>query len=221
MIGRVDHLLRHNTTSLPQLLSETPQLSVANERVLKIAAFQKEILAHALSFPSVVRVAYSTCSVHNEENEEVVKAILQKFPEFQLRNALPKWPRRGREFEEEGSQNMEENIACHSREKHDNQCSSSHSLSRCVRTDPLKDLTTGFFVAIFERNNRVKKTRTRKLDNSVARGTTKKLKTENVKFVPSKVQDTVEKITIKSLQRSVKKKKRKSKCKRIKLLSTF
>mmetsp|Transcript_30735 Transcript_30735/g.50014 ORF Transcript_30735/g.50014 Transcript_30735/m.50014 type:complete len:117 (+) Transcript_30735:301-651(+) len=116
---------------------------------------------------------------------------------------------------------MEENIACHSREKHDNQCSSSHSLSRCVRTDPLKDLTTGFFVAIFERNNRVKKTRTRKLDNSVARGTTKKLKTENVKFVPSKVQDTVEKITIKSLQRSVKKKKRKSKCKRIKLLSTF
>ena len=35
-------------------------------RLRTLAAFQLKVLLHALSFPSVERVAYSTCSVYQE-----------------------------------------------------------------------------------------------------------------------------------------------------------
>ncbi len=45
-------------------------------RVAKLASFQLSALKHALSFPGALRVAYSTCSVHAEENERVVARAL-------------------------------------------------------------------------------------------------------------------------------------------------
>ena len=45
-------------------------------RLERLAAFQAKAVAHALSFPKVRRVVYSTCSVHREENEDVVVAAL-------------------------------------------------------------------------------------------------------------------------------------------------
>ena len=39
-------------------------------RVERLAAFQEAALRHALSFPAVARVTYSTCSVHARENEQ-------------------------------------------------------------------------------------------------------------------------------------------------------
>lgn len=47
-------------------------------RLQSLAAFQLRCLNHALQFPHVQRVVYSTCSVHSEENENVVSASLQQ-----------------------------------------------------------------------------------------------------------------------------------------------
>lgn len=48
------------------------------ERLQALAGFQRRVLSHALRFPAVQRLAYSTCSVHREENEDVVHAVLQE-----------------------------------------------------------------------------------------------------------------------------------------------
>ena len=70
----------------------------------------------------------STCSVEDIENEQVVSAALQSRQggNFELIEALPSWPRRGKEqFGDLGA--------------------------KCVRALPKEDLCTGFFVAVFQR----------------------------------------------------------------------
>jgi 16S rRNA C967 or C1407 C5-methylase (RsmB/RsmF family) len=67
----------------------------------------------------------STCSVHAEENEAVVAAVLKAFPEWSLEEAIPGWHRRG--------------IACEGLAGHLARC--------CLRVDPLLDQAHGFFVA--------------------------------------------------------------------------
>ncbi|ABO95021.1 predicted protein, partial [Ostreococcus lucimarinus CCE9901] len=101
------------------------------ERVDKLAAFQKSVLKHAFCFPEVERVSYSTCSVHEKENEEVVRDVMDVAVEhgFKLAHALPKWHRRG--------------IAIDGLSTEDARC--------LIRADPIEDDMEGFFVAIFER----------------------------------------------------------------------
>lgn len=64
-------------------------------RLSRLSAFQHKILSEALRYPSAERVVYSTCSAHEEENEEVVLRALKANPEFALEAALPEWPMRG------------------------------------------------------------------------------------------------------------------------------
>ncbi|XP_071742057.1 25S rRNA (cytosine-C(5))-methyltransferase NSUN5-like isoform X2 [Rutidosis leptorrhynchoides] len=96
-------------------------------RLTKLAAFQEKALIHALSFPSVERVVYSTCSIHQIENEDVIKSVLPVAASygFQLATPFPQWPRRGLPVVE-----------------------GSHHL---LRTDPVED-KEGFFIALFTRN---------------------------------------------------------------------
>ncbi|KAI3650876.1 hypothetical protein MP228_004357 [Amoeboaphelidium protococcarum] len=95
----------------------------AEDRLENLSAFQKKMLLHALSFPAVERVSYSTCSVNIEENEAVVEDCLQKCKDkWQLYHALPQWTNRG-----------------------------VNGMDQVIRVDPHKHLTNGFFVAIFER----------------------------------------------------------------------
>ena len=113
MVNRTSHLTNETDSSL-------------EERLKQLAKFQTNILRHALSFPAVQKVVYSTCSVHEEENEQVVGEILSLFKDrFELLNIEPDWPYRG--------------FKGHKHAQY------------CLRMSHDSSLTNGFFVACFIR----------------------------------------------------------------------
>lgn len=96
-------------------------------RLRSLANMQAMLLNHALSFPAVKRVVYSTCSEFALENEQVVAEALKRNPQWTLARVAPDtW----REF---------------------GQAQHISSWKRCLRTDKQKDLCCGFFVAVFRR----------------------------------------------------------------------
>ena len=68
-----------------------------NSRVANLSAFQSKILSKACSFPSVDTIVYSTCSIHKEENEDVVAKFLHENSAWELRcpYRFARWKRRG------------------------------------------------------------------------------------------------------------------------------
>jgi 25S rRNA (cytosine2278-C5)-methyltransferase len=133
VFSRMDHLL----PSAASKAVGAEAVAYKDERVVALANFQTTALRHALTFPAVKRVVYSTCSLHAEENEKVVAGVLEDAQSkgFELITALPAWPRRG----EPGWGLSDDDAA------------------KLVRTDPLEDGTDGFFVALFERKTIEKK----------------------------------------------------------------
>ncbi|KAM3853457.1 28S rRNA (cytosine-C(5))-methyltransferase isoform 1-T1 [Vipera latastei] len=113
--GMVNRLAEEESTSLPT-------------RLQSLAGFQRKMLAHALQFPALQRLVYSTCSVHKEENEDVVKDVLEQEGEaFRLVEVLPSWTPRGLPVFPE---------------------------AKCfLRASPEETLTNGFFVAVLERKH--------------------------------------------------------------------
>jgi putative methyltransferase len=133
-VSRMDHLLPQPQGAVDEADEGGAGGEAAAEarRVEALARFQEAALRHVLRFPNARRVAYSTCSVHRRENEDVVAAVLPAAAAagFELADALPValWPRRGIP----GS--LPNGLA-----------------RRVVRTDAALDGTDGFFVALFVR----------------------------------------------------------------------
>ncbi|EFJ21036.1 hypothetical protein SELMODRAFT_107682 [Selaginella moellendorffii] len=145
-VQRMDHLL-------PVANGQSFVFSVF-QRIDRLASFQKAALCHALSFPAVERVVYSTCSVNQRENEDVIQSVLEhaRSHKFKLGTVLPDWPHRGLPVFD-GAQHL-------------------------LRTDALRDKTDGFFVALFvrERSQTFEQQRKRKSSEIEERKTKRKKK---------------------------------------------
>ncbi|XP_051665560.1 28S rRNA (cytosine-C(5))-methyltransferase [Manacus candei] len=126
--SRVTHILLDPSCSGSGMVTRGPGEEVAPsaERLQALAGFQRRVLGHALSFPALRRLVYSTCSLHREENEDVVQAVLQeRGSAFRLVAAFPSWPCRG--------------------------LAAFPGAESCLRASPAETLTQGFFVAVLER----------------------------------------------------------------------
>ncbi|CCX30621.1 Similar to Putative methyltransferase C2C4.06c; acc. no. O14039 [Pyronema omphalodes CBS 100304] len=116
---------------------ETKQ-DVAEARLHSLAAFQTEMIQHAMTFPSARKITYSTCSIHAIENEQVVMAALQtkvaKRRGWRVlgreEGVLSEWERRGL----------------------DEECAGDHHVAQaCIRANPIEDGGIGFFLCGFVR----------------------------------------------------------------------
>ncbi|KAG7824614.1 hypothetical protein KL909_001836 [Ogataea angusta] len=111
------------------------------ERLKKLAGFQVAIMKHAMRFPNAKKIVYSTCSVHAQENEQVVVDLLldstvqaQGWRVCSREDVIPSWPRRGL---------VEEFAAVDDPQR----CADG-----CIRTVPRQDGGIGFFAVAFERD---------------------------------------------------------------------
>jgi putative methyltransferase len=119
------------------------QEPLAPGRLEGLAEFQRSCVLKAMSVPSIVRVVYSTCSIYEEENENVVRAVLAANPSFRLASreeVLPKWKKRG----------------------------DGEGMEGCIRVDPKQHGTIGFFVAVFDKKKKKKKKKKNKNKNKNA-----------------------------------------------------
>ncbi|KAG9017152.1 hypothetical protein FRB90_001576 [Tulasnella sp. 427] len=123
IVGRLDYLVENE--------EDDASISQKQDRLQKLSTFQRQIIQHAMEFPAVVKLVYSTCSIHPEENEHVVRDVLAasdgQFDLAPKSETLPAWSRRGLDDELPGS--------------------GAQSLIRCSPEDG----TNGFFVACFQR----------------------------------------------------------------------
>lgn len=103
-----------------------------SDRIEHLSNFQLTALQHAMSFNSVERIVYSTCSLHEQENEFVVKQALDSNPCWKLcsPHCLRKWKRRGHDVP-----------------------GLTKDQSKCLIRADRGDETNGFFVAYFERKD--------------------------------------------------------------------
>ncbi|KAJ1527892.1 hypothetical protein ONE63_007828 [Megalurothrips usitatus] len=109
-----------------EIFNETAEKS--KQRLETLASFQCDLLQHAMTnFPKVKRIVYSTCSIHPEENEAVVEKVLKHTLNFR-----PIIPDRGVEWMSRGSSEYDHgDFGFYSK--------------------PEIDMTSGFFLAVFER----------------------------------------------------------------------
>lgn len=134
------------------------------ERLRGLSLFQSNMIDHAMHFPGLRRLVYSTCSIHHEENESVVMRALQSGVATERgwtlapkKDVLPSWPTRG--------------LVEHC----NGQASTADSMIRCEPGGAMKtsneeglvdvNATNGFFLACFVRhsnNNAKNKKRNRR-----------------------------------------------------------
>lgn len=116
------------------------------ERLRKLSNLQTRIVEHAMRFPAATRITYSTCSIHEQENEVVVSRLLNSettqkhgwsiLPREEQVEGLKKWRHRGVK-----AAGLNENTL------------DKDQLDACIRCHPEdEEATMGFFVCAFRRN---------------------------------------------------------------------
>lgn len=141
-----------NETIDPDGTSDADSLA---ERLASLAGFQLKIVEHAMSFPAATRISYSTCSVHCEENEDVVlralKSTIAKERGWRIwtRSTQPEgmktWNRRGLPTWADGVRNRGEGGGGVDLDEIADSC------IRCAKDSP-NEGTMGFFLAGFVRD---------------------------------------------------------------------
>lgn len=137
------------------------------KRLLKLQSFQVSVILKAMTFPNAHTISYSTCSIHEEENEQVVANVLSSDIGTDWEVVSPVgfdgWTHRGA-----ATQNLPSMI--------------TDKLIRCAPEDG----TNGFFVCVFKR----------KVDSEGKLKSNLSAKTSSVSLpVPTKVaQDTHKKV---------------------------
>ncbi|CAO1634379.1 unnamed protein product [Parajaminaea phylloscopi] len=110
--GRLDWLTTKNETSENDNAEADTATDSEEERLRKLSDVQLRMIEHAfVSCPKLERLVYSTCSVHHQEDEDVVFRALEsphargktwRWTVASRHDCLPDWPWRG----EEGAQNQ-------------------------------------------------------------------------------------------------------------------
>ncbi|XP_032579299.1 probable 28S rRNA (cytosine-C(5))-methyltransferase [Drosophila sechellia] len=102
-----------------------------DRRLQKLQGLQIKILSHAMSsFPNVKRIAYCTCSLWKEENEQVVQRCLQLNPSYKLLSCKKALRNKWHNVGDTDYPNIGKNVLY------------------CL---PESDLTDGIFLALFEK----------------------------------------------------------------------
>ncbi|XP_037635167.1 putative methyltransferase NSUN7 isoform X1 [Sebastes umbrosus] len=84
----VEFILQENGDTV--LLQDLSQSSIAQSKLEALVAQQRKNIDHALKFPKVLAVVYSTCSSYQEENEYVVSSALEHVNALSEQEGEPK-----------------------------------------------------------------------------------------------------------------------------------
>lgn len=127
-------------------------------RLASLASFQLRCLNHGLKFPRLKRLVYSTCSVHSQENEEVVTACLEQNPGFRYNPFSPNQSKPMDVFTLDPWTSMELMCVCVSSSRLVPLLSQwpergLEPLTQCLRASTAKTRTHGFFVALLEKHS--------------------------------------------------------------------
>lgn len=127
---------------------QTDEVEIIVDRLKNLQSFQLQALQKAMSFPSVQKIVYSTCSLHSEENEQVVANALNwshrsgKGWKVMAPKGWISWKRRGMSISDStGLPSSNSSIPT----------LSAQELKCLIRCFP-EDGTNGFFVAMFTRD---------------------------------------------------------------------
>ncbi|KAE8234004.1 hypothetical protein CF326_g957 [Tilletia indica] len=133
--------------------SKSTTSSTLSTRLAALAVFQLTMIKHAMRFPRLRRIVYSTCSIHAEEDEHVVVAALESeeaneggWSLMGRERVLPGWEVRGRAEECKGDKVIAESVI---------RCVPGGELSRVEDVSQGSvhvEASNGFFVAAFERS---------------------------------------------------------------------
>lgn len=151
IVNRLDYLMSQDDEqdNLEQVVPGDGQPDPNSLRLSNLAALQLRMIRHAMSFPSLERFTYSTCSIYEEENEQVVLAALSSVEAKEggwalapRDEVLPSWSERGRLEACNGNQDVAESLV---------RCTPG-GLKECDEGTVHVEATNGFFVCCFVRN---------------------------------------------------------------------